>query len=300
MYPIETSYPLELIHINFLTIGRVESDKLINILVVTDHFTKYVQAYVTPNQMAKVVAKMLWENFPVHYEWPTKILMDQGRTFESSLVKELCSIAQVRKIRTTPYRPETNGACERFNHTLINMLGTLPKEFKKNWQEWVSTLTHAYNCTASNATGFESYFLMYGQEHQLAIDIEYGVTLSNLTDSNQLNYAKKLEACLKWAFGRAKDYNEKEMNRHKVYYDKRTKCMSLNPDDIVMVRVKAFGSDRKVPINGNKIGVIDFSPKTRLIVGLKLRNIQVLLSVYCYLMPFMYKYRWGEVSISVT
>ena len=36
------------------------------------------------------------------------------------------------------------------------------------------------------------------------------------------------------------------MNHHKVYYDKRTKGMSLNPDDIVMVRVKAFGSDRKV------------------------------------------------------
>ena len=61
-----------------------------------------------------------------------------------------------------------------------------------------------------------------------------------------MNYAKKLEACHKWAFGRAKDYNEREMNHHKTYYDKRTKCMSLNPDDIVMVRVKAFGSDRKV------------------------------------------------------
>ena len=66
MYPIEILYPLELIHIDFLTIGRVESNKLINLLVVTDHFTKCAQAYVTPNQMAKVVAKTLWENFLVH------------------------------------------------------------------------------------------------------------------------------------------------------------------------------------------------------------------------------------------
>ena len=79
-------------------------------MVVTDHFTKYVQAYDTPNQMGKVVARMLWENFLVHYGWPTKILTDQGKTFKSSLVKELCSIGQVQKIRTTPYRPETNGA----------------------------------------------------------------------------------------------------------------------------------------------------------------------------------------------
>ena len=126
------------------------------------------------------------------------------------------------------------------------MLGTLPNEFKKNWQEWVSTLTHAYSYTVSNATGFTPYFLMYGWEPQIAIDLEYGVTLPTLIDFNQLNYAKKLESHLKWAFGRAKDYNEREMNHHKVYYDKRTKCMSLNPDDIVMIRVKTFGSDRKV------------------------------------------------------
>ena len=162
MYPIETSYPLELIHMDFLTIGRVDSNDVVNILVITDHFTKYAQAYATPNQTAKVVAKTLWENFLVHYGWPTKILMDQGKTFESSLIKELCSITLIRKIRTTSYRPQTNGTCERFNHTLINMLGTLPIKLKKNWQEWVSTLTHAYNCMVSNATGFKPYFLMYG------------------------------------------------------------------------------------------------------------------------------------------
>ena len=87
---------------------------------------------------------------------------------------------------------------------------------------------------------------MYGWEPQLAIDFEYGVTLPNLTNSNKLNYTKKLEAHLKWAFGKGKDFNEKEMNHHKVYYDRCTKCMSLKPDDIVMVRVKAFGMDRKV------------------------------------------------------
>ena len=120
---------------DFLTIGKPNMDKIINILIITDHFTKYAQAYVTPNQTALVVAHTLWENFLVHYEGPMKILTDQGKCFESALVKELCSIAQVQKIRTTPYHPETNGACEHFNSTLINMLGTLPVESKKEWQD---------------------------------------------------------------------------------------------------------------------------------------------------------------------
>ena len=52
MQPILVSYPLELIHLDFLTLGG----KAVNILTVTDHFTKYAQAYVTPKQTAVVAA----------------------------------------------------------------------------------------------------------------------------------------------------------------------------------------------------------------------------------------------------
>ena len=65
--------------------------------------------------MAPVVAKTLWENFFVHYIWPENILTDQGKTFESKLIKELRALAQVCKLCTTPYWPESNGACEWFN-----------------------------------------------------------------------------------------------------------------------------------------------------------------------------------------
>ena len=111
-----------------------------------------------------------------------------------------------------PYRPETNGTCECFNSTLINMLGTLPVESKKEWQDWVSTMTHAYNCTISHATGYKPYYLMYGCEPRLAIDVEYGVTMPTLTNNIRHNYVKKLQARLKLAFVNARDFNQKEMS----------------------------------------------------------------------------------------
>ena len=40
MYPITATYPLELIHVDFLTIGG-KQDRMKNVLVVTDHFTRY-------------------------------------------------------------------------------------------------------------------------------------------------------------------------------------------------------------------------------------------------------------------
>ena len=87
---------------DFVTIGKIGEAKVLNVLVITDHFTKYTQAFVTPKQTAQVVAKTLWEQYLVHYGWPSQIMTDQGRSFESSLIKELCALAQTKKIRTNP------------------------------------------------------------------------------------------------------------------------------------------------------------------------------------------------------
>ena len=83
MQPIAVSYPLELVHLDFLTLGgKTDDGKSVNVLIVTNHFTKYAQAYVTSKQTAVIIAKTLWENFLVHYGWPEKILTDQGKSFE--------------------------------------------------------------------------------------------------------------------------------------------------------------------------------------------------------------------------
>ena len=79
--PIEMSRPLELVHIDYLTIEAPKTSrnqKDVNILIVTDHFIRYAQAYVMPNQKATTVARTLWDKFFIHYGFPEKILSDQG------------------------------------------------------------------------------------------------------------------------------------------------------------------------------------------------------------------------------
>ena len=161
MYQITASYPLELIHLDFLGIGG-RKDKLKNILVITDHFTRYAQCYITEQQTAKTAADVMINQFFANYGWPDKILTDRGVSFENLLFQEICDQAKVKKLRTTAYHPQTNGQCERFNKTLIRMIGTLPVSHKQNWQEWIPTLVHAYNCSTSSVTGFSPYFLIYG------------------------------------------------------------------------------------------------------------------------------------------
>ena len=246
--PIIATRPMELVHIDYLTIEAPEnprSSKDINILIITDHFTRYAQAHITSSQKAHVVAKTLWEHFFVHYGFPEKLLSDQDRNFESVLISELCELMQIKKLRTTPYRPEGNGSCERFNRTLISMLGTLP-DFKNKWPHHISTLTYAYNCTRSNATGFSPYYLLYGRQPLLPIDIEYGVFTPELSEAITYKYVQELKSRLEHAFNKANDFCEKEAIRTKQRFDKTARCSKLVPGDLVLVKRKVFTAKHKI------------------------------------------------------
>ena len=89
------THPLELVHLDYLCLepGKGLEE---NVLVVTDHFTRYAQAYVTKTQTTQMTAKTLWDKFIVHYGLPKKIFTDQGQNFESQLVADLCKLMGTR------------------------------------------------------------------------------------------------------------------------------------------------------------------------------------------------------------
>ena len=70
---IEVNQPFELVHLDYLKIepskGNVE-----NVLIITDHFTRYAQAFPSKSQTALTTAKLLWNNFILHYGFPAKII----------------------------------------------------------------------------------------------------------------------------------------------------------------------------------------------------------------------------------
>uniref|UniRef100_A0A3Q2ZCS5 Gypsy retrotransposon integrase-like protein 1 n=1 Tax=Hippocampus comes TaxID=109280 RepID=A0A3Q2ZCS5_HIPCM len=170
---IETTRPLELVCMDFLSVDPDRSG-IKDILVLTDHFTKYSVAIPTRNQKALTVAKCLWEDFLVHYGFPEKLLSDQGPDFESRTIQELCRIAGIHKVRTTPYHPRGNPV-ERFNRTLLQMLGTLKNQDKTHWRDFVKPLVHAYNCTRNDVTGFSPYELMFGRRPRLPVDLAFNL-----------------------------------------------------------------------------------------------------------------------------
>ncbi|KAM3849152.1 obscurin-like [Diretmus argenteus] len=228
---INTTRPLELLCMDFLSLEPDKSGTK-DILVITDHFTKFAVAIPTPNQKAHTVAKCLWENFMVHYGVPEKLHSDQGPDFESRTIKELCQVAGIHKVRTTPYHPRGNPV-ERFNRTLLGLLGTLQDQEKSRWRDHVKPLVHAYNCTRNDVTGFTPYKLMFGRQPRLPVDLAFGLPVQGGKHTSHSEYVQNLKSRLEESYKMAME------NAAKIAHKNKTRIQSiLNLQTIVLLRVQ--------------------------------------------------------------
>lgn len=80
------------------------------ILTLQDDLTKYSQAYALPNLIAETIADCFVRNFICKFGSPKILLTDQGADFTSTLIKEVCKLFKIKKINTSAYHPQSNGA----------------------------------------------------------------------------------------------------------------------------------------------------------------------------------------------
>ena len=105
----------------------------IYVLTVIYHFTKWVEMFPMRDQEAATVAKLLVDRVFCTHRCPIQILTDQGRNFESDLFREVCKRLSIDKVRTSAYKPSTNGNIERFHATMHSILAKLVSKNQKDW-----------------------------------------------------------------------------------------------------------------------------------------------------------------------
>ena len=98
-----------------------------NVLIMTDAFSKFSLAFITPNQKALTVVKIIVDKWFYVYRIPAGIHSDKGQYFENSILEHLYTRYGVKQSTTTPYNPQENSTCERFNCLLHDLLKTLDK-----------------------------------------------------------------------------------------------------------------------------------------------------------------------------
>ena len=230
---ITTTRPMELVAMDFLKLP-LSTDGHQYVLVVTDHFTKYAWAIPTRDQSAHTTATALWKHVIRHVGSPQRFHSDQGANFESAVIQELCGLYGTKKSRTTPYHPEGNGVCERFNRSLLSLLGTLEEGQKPRWPEYIAELMFMYNNTVHSATGQTPAYLLLGWHPRLPLDVTLGVPSEQPLP--QTDWVRTHHQKLTFAHQRAAEKLETARQQQKRAHDQCPLSNPLLPGERVLLK----------------------------------------------------------------
>ena len=245
--PLACSGPGELLHVDFTsieeTIPLCKEPVIRNVMVMQDHFSKYVVAYVVKDQSA---AETLRNGYFGLFGAPAYLVSDQGKAFTGHLISNLCELYGVQKLRTSPYHAQTNGQVERMNQTIIRMIGKLEQDKKARWSEHLPEMLAAYNGTRSAVTGYSPYFLLFGRKSRMPVDCLFPTLRDSPHQAKMEVSVAAMQKRLKEAFAVARHLTSQEAARQRRYYDRKVGAVALQPGDVVMVHADGFVGKRKV------------------------------------------------------
>ena len=131
------------------------------VVVFTDYFTKWPEAFAVADQTAETIARLFAEEIICRHGIPEELLSDRRANFLSNLVLELCKILGVKKINTSGYHPQTDGMVERFNSTLTSMIAKSCDIRDRDWDDHLPFLLFAYRASAQDSTKESPFFLLH-------------------------------------------------------------------------------------------------------------------------------------------
>jgi len=203
------------------------------VLVVVDHFTKWVELFAMESQTAEEVAKRLMLVF-YRFGIPETILSDQGTNFQSILLAELYELLDVHKVRTSPYHPQTDGITERFNRTLQGMFSCYVQENQKDWDTFLPTLAFAYNTAVHSTTRMTPFELTYGRRPKVPLDLLFKEPKLELYLDHE-GYAQEVQKTFYKAFDMVINNRDLSMDKNKLRFDRNVRAANFEVTDLVWV-----------------------------------------------------------------
>lgn len=248
---IVTSYPLELVEVDYLSLGR-PADAYPYILVATDVFSRFAWAIPTRDQTAVTTAKALWRHVIQPFGCPERIHSDRGAQFESSIISELTRMYGARKSRTTPYHPQGNGSVERLNHTLLTLLSSLEGDEQTHWPQKLPELVHAYNNSVNDSTGLSPFFVMFGRHARLPVDMVMGATTTPAQALSEGGWVQAHHSILIRAYETVAKHTQQRQDRDQQRHNQRRRAEPLLPGERVLMRNFRWRSQGKLAPRWNR------------------------------------------------
>lgn len=202
------------------------------ILTFLDDLTRFFDCFAICDAEAITVANCFYKNIILRYQIPKRLITDQGSNFTSNLFKEVCKILKVKKIQTTAYHPQSNGALERAHGPLIDYLRSFVDNKPEKWDDWLAEAAYVHNNTIHAGTKMTPMEALYGFCNSLPTNLKQEPEPIYNFDS-YCNYIKyKMQTTHKIA----RENLVKSKEASKKYYDRHTNIIKLHVGDRVLLR----------------------------------------------------------------
>ncbi len=143
------------------------------ILTVTDHFTRWCNAYPLRDATAVRIARCVVD-FIAQFGVPKHLHSDQGSNVDGSVIGEVCRLLGIAKTHTCPWHPQGNAITERENKVIVAMLSHFCNQRQSDWDEHLPVCMMAYRSSVHRMLGESPAAMMFGHELQLPVDAFVG------------------------------------------------------------------------------------------------------------------------------
>ena len=172
LHPIPVSKPFQILGIDVMDLPLTDQGNK-HVVVIQDLFTKWPLAFAIPDQKTTRIARLVAEEVIPLFGVPECLLSDRGTNLLSNLMMELCKILGIKKLNTTAYHTQCDGAVERFNRTLKTILRKHAAKFGCQWDRFLPGILWAYRNTPHTSTGEKPSFLLFGVDCRSPTEAAY-------------------------------------------------------------------------------------------------------------------------------
>jgi transposase InsO family protein len=162
-----TTFPFEKLAIDITGPLPVTKSGHRYILGVIDYFSKFIMLIPLRNTDSMTVAEAIFKKWICLFGAPNSIHSDRGTCFESALFLDLCKLCGIRKTRTAPYYPQSDGLIERLFRTVKDMLFATMRTFNKDWKEAIPFVEMGIRSSVQSTIKVSPFEVLFGKMMRL-------------------------------------------------------------------------------------------------------------------------------------
>ena len=207
------------------------------LVVCIDYFTKWVEAKALATIMEKNVWSFAWRNIICRYGIPRVLVSDNGKQFDNKPFRDFCSQLGIKNHYSSPAHPQANGQVDVTNRSLL-------EGAKGIWLDELSSVLWAYRVTAKTPTGETPFWLAYGSEVVILVEvglISYKVENHDESKNDEamrllLDLVDEVRATTKQRLARYQDFMPK-------HYNSKVRHRDIQVGDLVLRKVTGTTRD---------------------------------------------------------